>query len=308
MFREGFLRGRVWFAFWRDRGFDQRRTVTNFGDPSGQKYVGGRRRDTHTADKVRTHGHTLLFYWYRWHSKQISHLEQTRLNAEAEGLSGNLPSIKLEAAVSKPSEEMPFWDLITEASESFRKLQKASERVFQWKKLPVVQAVGFVLRKGNSFSKIPTLVPWQRFFLDRGFSLTEVFPWQRFFLDRGFSLTEVFPWQRFFLDRGFSLTEVFPWQRFFLDRGFSLTEVFPWQRFFLDRGFSLTEVLPWQRFFLDRGFSLTEVLPWQRFFLDRGFSLTFQSHSGAFIRITTTTFCWVLEVFFGNSLTKVWWE
>ena len=28
-------------------------------------YVGGRRRDTHTADKVLTHGHTLLFYIYR---------------------------------------------------------------------------------------------------------------------------------------------------------------------------------------------------------------------------------------------------
>ena len=29
-----------------------------------QKHVGGRRRDTHTADKVRAHGHTLLFYTY----------------------------------------------------------------------------------------------------------------------------------------------------------------------------------------------------------------------------------------------------
>ena len=28
--------------------------------------VGGRRRDTHTADKVLTHGHTLLFYRYRY--------------------------------------------------------------------------------------------------------------------------------------------------------------------------------------------------------------------------------------------------
>ena len=26
------------------------------------RHVGGRRRDTHTADKVRTHGQTLLFY------------------------------------------------------------------------------------------------------------------------------------------------------------------------------------------------------------------------------------------------------
>ena len=40
-------------------------TIANFGDLSGQKHVGGRRRDTHTADKVRTHGHTLLFYRYR---------------------------------------------------------------------------------------------------------------------------------------------------------------------------------------------------------------------------------------------------
>ena len=40
--------------------------MTNFGDPSGQRHVGGRRRDTHTADKVLTHGHTLLFYIYRY--------------------------------------------------------------------------------------------------------------------------------------------------------------------------------------------------------------------------------------------------
>ena len=38
--------------------------IPNFGDPSGQRHVGGRRRDTHTADKVLTHGHTLLFYIY----------------------------------------------------------------------------------------------------------------------------------------------------------------------------------------------------------------------------------------------------
>ena len=35
--------------------------MTNFGDPSGQWHVGGRRRDTHTADKVLTHGHTLQY-------------------------------------------------------------------------------------------------------------------------------------------------------------------------------------------------------------------------------------------------------
>ena len=40
--------------------------MTNFGDPSGQRHVGGWRRDTHTADKVLTHGHTLLFYRYRY--------------------------------------------------------------------------------------------------------------------------------------------------------------------------------------------------------------------------------------------------
>ena len=40
--------------------------IPNFGDPSGQRHVGGRRRDTHTADKVLTHGQTLLFYRYRF--------------------------------------------------------------------------------------------------------------------------------------------------------------------------------------------------------------------------------------------------
>ena len=38
--------------------------IPNFGDPSGQRHVGGRRRDTHTADKVLTHDQTLLFYRY----------------------------------------------------------------------------------------------------------------------------------------------------------------------------------------------------------------------------------------------------
>ena len=33
-----------------------------FRGPVVQRHVGGRRRDTHTADKVLTHGHTLLFY------------------------------------------------------------------------------------------------------------------------------------------------------------------------------------------------------------------------------------------------------
>ena len=61
----------VFFAEQRDfddpaRRFDQRRMIANFGDPSGQKHVGGRRQDTHTADKVRTHGQTLLFYRYRF--------------------------------------------------------------------------------------------------------------------------------------------------------------------------------------------------------------------------------------------------
>ena len=63
----GLLSGAPWF--WRsgERGFDQRRMIPNFGDPSGQRHVGGRRRNTHTADKVLTHGHTLLFYIYRLH-------------------------------------------------------------------------------------------------------------------------------------------------------------------------------------------------------------------------------------------------
>ena len=38
----------------RDRGFEQWGMITNFGDPSGRKHVGGRRRHTHTADKVLT--------------------------------------------------------------------------------------------------------------------------------------------------------------------------------------------------------------------------------------------------------------
>ena len=47
-----FMRVRVWFAFWRTviltiRG--PRIWSTNFGDASGQRHVGGRRRDTHTA-------------------------------------------------------------------------------------------------------------------------------------------------------------------------------------------------------------------------------------------------------------------
>ena len=59
----GFLCGAAWLWWSWDRGFDPwRRTITNFRDPSGQKHVGGQRRDTHTDDKVRTHGHTLLFY------------------------------------------------------------------------------------------------------------------------------------------------------------------------------------------------------------------------------------------------------
>ena len=65
----GFLRGATWFRWSRARRFDQRRTIVYFGDPSGQKHVGGRRRGTHTADKVRTHGQTLLFYRYRFLQK-----------------------------------------------------------------------------------------------------------------------------------------------------------------------------------------------------------------------------------------------
>ena len=69
----GFSRRRVWFAFWApwfrrsgERGFDcQRRMIPSFGDPLDQRHVGGWRRDTHTADKVLTHGQTLLFYRYR---------------------------------------------------------------------------------------------------------------------------------------------------------------------------------------------------------------------------------------------------
>ena len=49
----------------------ERTIVTNFGDPSGQRHVGRRRRDTHTADKVLTHGHTLLFYIYRFFASLV---------------------------------------------------------------------------------------------------------------------------------------------------------------------------------------------------------------------------------------------
>ena len=63
----GLLSGAPWFRRSGERGFDQRRMIPNFGDPSSQRHVGGRRRDTHTADKVLTHGQTLLFYRYRWH-------------------------------------------------------------------------------------------------------------------------------------------------------------------------------------------------------------------------------------------------
>ena len=70
------LSGATWFHRSRDRGFDQRRMIPNFGDPSGQRHVGGRRRDTHTADKVLTHGQTLLFYRYRvLHIKSLSHTQ-----------------------------------------------------------------------------------------------------------------------------------------------------------------------------------------------------------------------------------------
>ena len=46
-------------------GENDRDEFRKFGDPPGQRHVGGRRRDTHTPDKVLTHGHTLLFYRYR---------------------------------------------------------------------------------------------------------------------------------------------------------------------------------------------------------------------------------------------------
>ena len=55
------LRDWVWFAFWSTVistipgatiWWTARRTiVTNFGDPSGKRHVGGRRRDTHTVIK-----------------------------------------------------------------------------------------------------------------------------------------------------------------------------------------------------------------------------------------------------------------
>ena len=74
LFRLGFWEAEL-VCFLKQRDFDDpeiddfdqriRRKITNFGDPSGQKHVGGRRRDTHTADKVLTHGQTLLFYRYR---------------------------------------------------------------------------------------------------------------------------------------------------------------------------------------------------------------------------------------------------
>ena len=62
----GLLSGATWFRRSGEQGFDQWRMhmIPNFGDPSGQRHVGGRHRDTHTAEKVLTHGHTLLFFRY----------------------------------------------------------------------------------------------------------------------------------------------------------------------------------------------------------------------------------------------------
>ena len=94
----GFLRRMVWFAGWSpvistirgaSLGFDQRRMIPNFGDPSGEKRVGGRRRDTHTADKMLTHGHALLFYRYRYEAHPVaqSHLpRRLLLLLQAKGL------------------------------------------------------------------------------------------------------------------------------------------------------------------------------------------------------------------------------
>ena len=56
----GLLSGTPWFRRSGERGFDQRRMIPNFGDPSGQRHVGGRRRDTHTADSVNTRSHTTV--------------------------------------------------------------------------------------------------------------------------------------------------------------------------------------------------------------------------------------------------------
>ena len=62
--------GTNWFHLWTnailvDPGsmiWSMKNPYLSFVDPSGEKHVGGRRRDTHTVDKVGTHGQTLLFY------------------------------------------------------------------------------------------------------------------------------------------------------------------------------------------------------------------------------------------------------
>ena len=53
---------------------NEERLRISFGDPSGQKHVEGRCRDTHPADEVRTHGHILLFYRYRSSSPRLPSL------------------------------------------------------------------------------------------------------------------------------------------------------------------------------------------------------------------------------------------
>ena len=71
----GLLSWAPWFRRFGERGFDQRRMILNFGDPSGQRHVGERRRDTHTANKVLTHGQTQLFSRYRYKYKTLGKFE-----------------------------------------------------------------------------------------------------------------------------------------------------------------------------------------------------------------------------------------
>ena len=59
----GFLCGAAWFRWSRrDRRFDQRRTITYFGDPS--RKTCRRPAPGYAHGQVRTHGQTLLFYRY----------------------------------------------------------------------------------------------------------------------------------------------------------------------------------------------------------------------------------------------------
>ena len=80
-----FMRVRVWFDFWRTviltiRG--PRICSTNFGDASGQRHVGGRRRDTHTAKCEHTVKH-YCFIDIDYKIQKILQIQKGRLSRGA---------------------------------------------------------------------------------------------------------------------------------------------------------------------------------------------------------------------------------